>query len=34
MIGEVKQENLGYGSDRGEYYSTTGIITFFRWAAR
>ena len=29
MIGEVKQENLGYGSDRGEYYSTTGIITFF-----
>lgn len=29
MIGEVKQENLGYGSDRGEYYGTTGIITFF-----
>jgi len=29
MIGEVKQENLGYGSDRGEYYSTTATITFF-----
>ena len=30
MIGEVKQDNLGYGSDRGEYYSTTATITFFR----
>ena len=30
MIGEVKHENLGYGSDRGEYYSTTATITFFR----
>jgi len=29
MIGEVKHENLGYGSDRGEYYSTTATITFF-----
>jgi len=29
MIGEVKQENLGYGSDRGEYYSTTATISFF-----
>jgi len=29
MIGEVKQENLGYGSDRGEYYGTTGTVTFF-----
>jgi replication factor A1 len=28
-IGEIKQENLGYGSDRGEYYSTTATITFF-----
>jgi len=28
-IGEVKQENLGYGSDKGEYYSTTATITFF-----
>ena len=29
-IREVKHENLGYGSDRGEYYSTTATITFFR----
>jgi len=29
MIGEVKQENLGYGSDRGEYYGTSGTVTFF-----
>jgi len=29
MIGEVKQENLGQDSDRGEYYSTTATITFF-----
>ena len=29
MIGEVKQENLGSGSDRGEYYSTTATVTFF-----
>jgi len=29
MIGEVKHENLGYGSDRGEYYSTMATITFF-----
>jgi len=28
-LGEVKQENLGYGSDKGEYYSTTATITFF-----
>ena len=30
MIGEVRQENLGCGSERGEYYSTRAIITFFR----
>jgi len=29
MIGEVKQENLGHDSDRGEYYTTTATITFF-----
>eukprot|EP00090_Calanus_glacialis_P036968 TRINITY_DN6328_c0_g1_i1.p1 TRINITY_DN6328_c0_g1~~TRINITY_DN6328_c0_g1_i1.p1 ORF type:complete len:623 (-),score=183.87 TRINITY_DN6328_c0_g1_i1:129-1997(-) len=29
MLGEVKQENLGSGNDRGEYYSTTATITFF-----
>ena len=32
MLGEVKQENLGSGNDRGEYYSTTATITFFRYA--
>ena len=31
MLGEVKQENLGHGNDRGEYYSTTATITFFRF---
>ena len=31
MLGEVKQENLGYGNDRGEYYSTTATIAFFRF---
>ena len=30
MIGEVKQENLGYNSDKGDYYSTIATITFFR----
>jgi len=29
MIGEVKQENTGYGTEKGEYYSTTATITFF-----
>jgi len=29
MIGEVKQENLGYNSDKGDYYSTIATITFF-----
>merc|ERR1711881_115354 len=29
IIAEVKQEQLGMGSDRGEYYSTTATITFF-----
>jgi len=29
LIGEVKHENLGYESDRGEYYSTMATITFF-----
>ena len=33
MIGEVKQENTGYGTEKGEYYSTTATITFFRWAS-
>jgi len=28
-IGEVKAENLGYNSDRGDYYSTVATITFF-----
>jgi replication factor A1 len=29
MIGEVKQENLGYSAEKGEYYSVTATITFF-----
>ena len=31
MLGEVRQENLGSGNDRGEYYSTTATVTFFRY---
>jgi len=30
IIAEVKQEQLGMGSDRGEYYSTTATISFFQ----
>jgi replication factor A1 len=29
-IGEVKHENLGQDSDRGDYYSTTATVTFFQ----
>ena len=29
-LGEVKQENLGAVADRGDYYSATATITFFR----
>merc|ERR1719411_928926 len=30
VIAEVKQEQLGMGSDKGEYYSTTATISFFQ----
>ena len=30
IIWQVKQEQLGMGSDRGEYYSTTATISFFQ----
>ena len=30
IIGEVKQDNLGYG-DKGDYYNTVATVTFFRW---
>ena len=29
LIGEVKQDNLGYG-DKGDYYNTVATVTFFR----
>lgn len=29
-IGEVKAENLGYSSERGDYYSTMANITYFQ----
>jgi len=29
-LGEVKAENLGLNSDRGEYYSTTGTVVMFK----
>jgi len=30
IIAEVKQEQLGMGSDKGEYYSTTATVSFFQ----
>ena len=32
IIGEVKQDNLGYG-DKGDYYTTVTTVTFFRLAS-
>ena len=29
IIGEVKQDNLGYG-EKGDYYNTMATVTFFR----
>ena len=29
IIGEVKQDNLGYG-EKGDYYNTVATVTFFR----
>ena len=30
LIGEVKQENLGFSTEKADYYSTYATITFFR----